>query len=496
MKPPSRGGARSAGAKAVQSPRVEHVWLVIAITNWVIRLTLGPYVIYRQRNPSVAVAWLALTLTVPWLGLIAYALVGEPRLGYGRRRRYAADMHLRLAGRRPAVQAAFAIRPGFDERQKLMVSLAENLGGMPILGKNAVELIAAGKDFIERLVADIDGASRHVHLLFFIFEDDETGRRVGESLLRAVKRGVKCRLLADAAGSWWFFDSLGRQLAEGGVDVQAALPVGPVRRRFARADLRNHRKLAVIDGRVAYTGSHNVSSEVFTEEMGAWQDLSARIMGPTVGQLQAVFLEDWHFETGLTTDDPSLFPDPVSAGNAPIQVVPTGPGEPNATVRDVAIEALHLARRRVIITTPYFIPDEALMTAIRLAAARGVEVDLVLPSRSDKRLCDAAARFFCGELVPLGVRVHFHQSGLLHAKVMTVDEGFAMLGSANFDVRSFFLNFELNLLLYDDQATAQVRFAQQRYISESIEVAPKYWLIQPWYRRFGQQCAKLLSAIL
>lgn len=475
---------------------MEHFWWTYEITGWAIRLSLGPYVIWRQRAPTVAIAWLALILTIPWLGLILYFLFGEPRLGYGRARRHAAEVHARVAARRPAIRDAYAVRPGFDERQRVMCHLAENLGGMPILGKNHVELLAATGDYLERLVRDIDAAQRHVHLVFFIYEDDEAGKRVGEALVRAVKRGVKCRLLADAAGSWWFFDGLGRTLADAGVQVLAALPVGPLRRKLSRVDLRNHRKLVVIDGRIAYTGSHNILREEFDAKIGAWHDLSARIAGPTVGQLQAVFLEDWNFETGEKLDDPSLFPDPEEAGNSPIQVTPTGPGEPNAIMRDIVIEALHLARRKVVITTPYFIPDESLVTAIRLALIRGVEVDLVLPNRSDKRVCDAVARFFCAELAPLGLRVHFHQQGLLHAKVMTVDEGFAMLGSANFDVRSFFLNYELNLLLYDDQATAQVRFAQQRYISESIEIAPKYWEVQPWTRTFAQRCAKLLGALL
>lgn len=476
---------------------VETIWAIAWLSSWVIRLVLAPIVIVRQKSPPIALAWLAVVMVLPWIGLVLYLLVGEQSLGYGRARRYAAQAHLEITSKRPSAQAAWTIRPGIAERQRVMVHVAESLGGLPILGANSVDLEGSATRFIERLIADINAARHHVHLLYFIFEDDEVGKLVGDALIRAHERGVVCRLLVDAAGSWFFLGAASSRLERAGVKVVAALPAGNLRRRLARIDLRNHRKLAVIDGAIAYAGSHNVIQPDYgMKDVGAWQDLSARIVGPTVGQLQAVFLEDWHFETGEWPNDEGLFPDPVTTGESPLQIVPTGPGEPNAVVRDVMIEALHLARRRVVLTTPYFVPDESLLGAIRLAVARGVQVDLVIPRKSDKWLCDAAGRYFCSELAPLGVRVHFHQTGLLHAKVMTVDDDFAMLGSANFDIRSFFLNFELNLLIYDAQATAQLRFAQMTYIGQSIEIPAAYWRVQPWHQRFGQHAAKLLSPLL
>lgn len=476
---------------------MDTVWFILWGLDWVIRLVLAPIVIVRQKSPPVALAWLVVVLLLPWIGLVLYLLVGEQSLGYGRARRYAAKAHLEITSRRTAVQASWAIRPGIAERQRVMVHVAESLGGLPILGANSVDLEGDASRFIERLIRDINAARHHVHLLFFIFEDDEVGKAVGDALVRAHERGVVCRLLADAAGSWSFMGAASSRLERAGVRVVAALPAGNLRRRLARIDLRNHRKLAVIDGTIAYTGSHNVIRPDYgMEQVGAWQDLSARIEGPTVGQLQAVFLEDWHFETGEWPGEGHLFPELSGAGESPLQIVPTGPGEPNAIVRDVMIEALHLARRRVVLTTPYFVPDESLVGAIRLAVARGVQVDLVIPRKSDKWLCDAAGRYFCAELAPLGVRVHLHQTGLLHAKVMTVDDDFAMLGSANFDIRSFFLNFELNLLLYDEQATAQLRFAQTSYIAQSVEIPVAYWQVQPLHHRFGQHVAKLLSPLL
>jgi cardiolipin synthase len=472
--------------------------VAIDIVEWSIRLVMLAVIIARPLRPAAALAWLSIVMFLPWLGLLIYFLIGGRRLGILRARRYAKDLTLRQASRH--VHRAFVTKPQIDEHQRPLVEVAESFVGMPILGGNQVELLPSAARFVEALIEDIDKARRHVHFMFFIFEDDDVGRRVGEALIRASKRGVACRVLADGAGSFFFFRGLGKRLAEAGVRVVENLPVKSFRRLLARVDLRNHRKLVVIDGLTAYAGSHNIIRGDYGHPRGgAWQDLTARIVGPTVSQLQAVFYEDWHFETGEALPLEGLFPDPETPARVPIQVVPSGPTGADsltAVMRDVVIEALHTARRRVIITTPYFVPDEALLTAMRLAAARGAQVDLVMPGASDHVLVDLAARAYFEPLLAAGVRIYLNHAGLLHAKTMTVDDGFAMLGSANFDIRSFFLNFELNLLLYEEDATAQLRFCQMRYIAESDEVQSEAWDERSTARRMAQNFAMLLSPLL
>lgn len=471
---------------------------VFEIVQWSIRLAMLVAVLSRPQRPVVALAWIALTMLVPILGGALYLMFGSTRLGRWRARRYAQQVTLmRSAPDRPGRERTFIYQPKIEEAMRPLVGVAESLGGMPILGGNTVELLPHASRFIELLIEDIDRAAHHVHLVYFIFEDDDVGRHVGAALARAAQRGVKCRVLADAAGSFFFFSDLSDRLKEQGVEVHANLPVNPFRRIFQRVDLRNHRKVAVIDGRTAYTGSHNIIRAGGSKRRGGWQDLTARITGPTVHQLQAVFLDDFCFETGCDIPLAEYFPTPQTPGNVPVQVIPTGPADGlTALMRDVIIEALHTARERVIITTPYFVPDESLTTALRLAAARGARVDIVLPRRSDNMLTDLAARAYFGQLLGAGIKIHLNKGGMLHAKTMTVDDGFAMLGSANFDIRSFFLNFELNLLLYTTAATTQLRLCQSQYIADSMEMEPARWVRRNPFYRMVQNTAMLLSPLL
>ena len=256
--------------------------------------------------------------------------------------------------------------------QQIIAHVAEGLGGLPILGGNAAELLVDAQEVINRLVADIDAATHHVHLLFYIFGCDATATKVAEAMTRAAQRGVQCRLLVDGVGSRPMLRRWSRQLEDKGIHVVSFLPVNPVRRHLARLDLRNHRKVAVIDGRIGYTGSQNIVDADYgfgDRGAGPWRILW-RIVGPSVLQLQGVFMEDWEFATESRLEDPGLIPQNIAAGNVPLQAVPSGPNYPTAVIEDVVVEAIFAARQRVILTTPYFVPDESILAALRLAVMR------------------------------------------------------------------------------------------------------------------------------
>jgi cardiolipin synthase A/B len=465
--------------------------------QWLVRLVMLPVVIRRKSQPAVCLAWLTIIFLVPFVGLAAYLLIGEVRLGARQIRRHARDVDVVAKADHPDLQLRHIVEPEIEKMQQVILHVADQLGGLPVLGGNATELLAETNPVIGRLVQDIDQAQHHVHLLFYIFAADEVGERVVAALGRARSRGVRCRLLADAVGSRKFLRARAPKLIGQGIEVVPVLPVNPVRRLFARLDLRDHRKLAVIDGRVAYTGSQNVVRADYGKKgVGDWRDLMVRLVGPSASQLQSVFLEAWEFETGQFIDDSQYFPPPGVQGPVALQVVPSGPNHPTRVLRDLVVEALHAARRRVVITTPYFIPDEALLVALRLAVVRGVRVDLIVPARSDQLLVGLAGQFFFDEVLQQGVHVHLHQHGLLHVKAMTVDEGFAMLGTANFDIRSFYLNFELNLLSYDADLNGLLRFYQTQCIQESNELELSAWRSRGILQQWGAEFAKLLSPLL
>lgn len=470
---------------------------VLVASEWLIRLVMLPIIVLRKEKPTTCLAWLAIVFFEPWIGLGLYLLIGENRLGSLRLARRQQLRPLLEKSEYPHVEAPHVIDPNETDEYSLLIHLAEHGGGLPVVGGNAISLMSDTDVVIDRLVAEIDAARHHVHLLFYIIKDDTVGHRVAEALIRAVGRGVICRVLADAVGSRPFFRHLARSLARQGVRVFPVLPANLWRIPFKRLDLRNHRKLAVIDGAVAFTGSQNIVEPSYGHKRaGAWHDVMARVTGPVVRQLQLIFLEDWFYASGELLEDAALFPPSKPDGSIAIQVIPTGPDQPTELFQDLVVRAIFLARRRVVITSPYFIPNEAMLLALRLAAMRGVQVDLAIPKRCDHRVVNAAGAFYCDYLMRFGIRVFLYQEGMLHAKTLTIDDELAMFGSANYDIRSFSLNFELNLFVHSPEAVAAMRELQQGYLDKSLQAVPGEWPPQTLANRLKMNLAKLFSPLL
>ena len=477
-------------------------WIVIySLFEWTIRLVMVPIILRRRYSPATSLAWLSLIFFVPAIGILVYALIGVPRLGRRRVRLHQAVVETMRSDQRSAARHDPVIYPDVDPAIRTVIRQALRIGGMPILGGNHVELLAETDLTIDRLVTDIDGAKHHVHLLYYIFSSDQVGVRVTDAILRAVRRGVKCRVLADAVGSHRLFSIRGRgllrRLRDDGVEIYRMLPASPLRRGLARLDLRNHRKLAIIDGTVAYTGSHNIVNADFGHRRaGAWLDLTGRFTGPVVAQLQTVFLEDWAFESDQEIQDSKYFPTLEPTGVMPAQTVPTGPDDRSETMARMTLAAINAAQRDITITTPYLVPDEPTVVALAMAAGRGVQVNLVVPYRSDHRIVSAAGRACFDPLLAAGVRIYQHHGGLLHAKTTAVDDSFALLGSSNIDMRSFYLNYEITVLLYGPHVTHQVRLAQARYLDSARLVDSAGWFRRSQFKRIIDNAAALLSPLL
>ncbi len=477
-------------------------WVFVA--EWVVRLVMFLVIITRKRSVTAALGWLVVVAFLPFAGAVLYLMFGEVRLGHRRSREYESLVD--------AVQASPELRRQFQrlgtpelcEPYRTISRLACAVGALDPRPRNSMELANEPADLFGRMVADIDSAEHHCHLVFYIADDsdhDPITRAVADALVRARRRGVSCRLLLDASGSRRFLrGATCRRLRAGGVEVAAALPVNALRAMVARIDLRNHRKLAVIDGRVGYMGSHNLTDPVYPGKaaFGEWMDISVRVEGPVVYDIQETFLEDWAFNAGALPDDVAYFP-PLDLPERGItaSLLPTAPTrDRRAPLLDVIVQTLQLARERVVLTTPYFVPDDALLAAMRTAALRGVEVVLVLPRRGDSKLTQAAGRSHYGYLLDAGVRILEYPGALLHAKTLTLDREFAILGSANLDVRSFSLNFELALLVYDTDFASQLHYLQEEYMEGADDVRPDAWARRGFLRTFGDNIARLTTPIL
>jgi cardiolipin synthase len=449
----------------------------------------------RPQRQSSALAWILVVVAVPVAGIAAFFLFGDVHTGGRRRRRHreiVARVHA-AAGRRTAPRAA-----DLSDEHRPLANLGYRIGDSEPQAGNRLELHSDTERLTAAMVAALDGAHTHAHLLTYIFLDDETGRAVAAALARAAARGVRCRLLVDAIGSKRFLRSgLARELAQAGVRVVRALPTRLHLER-ARLDVRNHRKILIVDGALGFTGSHNVAAASFAlkPEFAPWVDATVRIEGPAVRDLQELFVQDWYLETGETLEDclalvPRPHPDGIS-----VQVIGTGPDSRHEAVVRLIQAALHLAREELFLTTPYFVPDEGTLDALLTAAERGVRTVLVVPHRNDSRLVAAASKSLYEPLLESGVEIHEYTRGLLHAKTITVDRKLAIVSTANLDRRSFELNYEASLVVYDEDFASRLRSLQRSYLEVSQRVDPADWARRPARTRILHNAAGILAPIL
>jgi cardiolipin synthase A/B len=468
--------------------------LLYLISEWAIRLVMLVYVPPR-RSTAAARTWLLLIFLLPWPGWALYAIFGRIRVS-----RQRLESQRVASARIRAVQAERsdgAIVSPLDLPAHLApaVTLAARLGDFELRAGNAFELLSDYTPSIDRLLADFAEARHHVHLLTYIFADDATGRRVAEGLAAAAARGVSCTVLMDAVGSKHALRRLAPRMREQGIEVHAMLPVGFLRRNAARFDLRNHRKVAVIDGRIGYIGSQNIADAEFVRGFPN-EELVARVTGPVVAQLQAVFLADCYFETGKSAEAAELFPAIGATGNSPAQLLPSGPGYQQENQQELLVALLHAARERVVIVTPYFVPDEPFLQAMCTAVRRGVAVHLVVSRHANQPVTQLAQQSYYDPLLDAGVQIHLYRPRFLHAKHFSVDDSIALIGSTNIDIRSFALNAEVSMLIYDRAVVAQLRTLEEKYFAASDRVDPAEWRRRPLLIRTAQGVARLADSLL
>ncbi|MCC7547080.1 MAG: cardiolipin synthase [Burkholderiales bacterium] len=466
------------------------------ISEWAVRLAMLFYVPQR-RSPAAARGWLLLIFFLPWPGMFLYTIFGRAYLPRQRLEmqfavsRLVRELQPRILG--DALVSKPSLPPAFGPA----VTLAHRLADFGICRGNQVELLTDYREGIGRMLADINGARHHVHLLYYIFRDDATGMRVIEALKRATGRGVKCRILADGYGSFFAFRRLAPVFRAMDIEALLVMPPRVWGRKAVRLDLRNHRKIAVIDGQIGYVGSQNIVDPDANRRLTN-EELVARLTGPVVRQLQGVFLADRFYEAESLPDDPpeQLLPEVASSGGVLAQVMPSGPGYHHGNIQQLMVALMHAAANRVVLTTPYFVPDEPFLLAMKMAAERGVAVHLVVSRHSNKPIVHLAQESMYEELLDAGARIHLYHGNFLHAKHATIDDDVAVIGSSNLDIRSFALNNEVSVLLYDRGVVAALHAVQARYFQDSEEVDLLQWRKRGVLARVAQNTARLADTLL
>ncbi|MDO9370267.1 MAG: cardiolipin synthase [Sphingopyxis sp.] len=463
-------------------------------------VVIGRIILRPQREPASRVAWLIAVIMVPFVGVIAYLLLGEARISAKRRARYRAiEAHLPHPSENEDVRRALGETP-----YAAPFALGETANALPPTRGNRARLSSDSNSAIREMVDDIDAAESTVHLCFYIWLADNNGFRIKDALVRAAQRGVKVRVMADALGSRGFIRSAyWLELSNAGVDARIALPIGGliwtlIRGRF---DLRNHRKQLIVDNRIAWCGSQNLADPEFRVKprYAPWVDLMTRWEGPVVRDCQFIFAADWESEHGddisaLLGDDAE--PPSVADPGIAAQIIGTGPNLPYPAMTACFTSLIHSARRELVITTPYFVPDEQLICALLDAARRGVKTVMVLPQRNDSRIVANASRSYYAEMLAAGVELYAYRPGLLHAKTMVVDRAVALIGSANLDRRSFELNFENNILFADPDFVGEIRARQDEYLAEADQVTAESVARDGVMRRLWQNLLATLSPLL
>jgi cardiolipin synthase len=466
----------------------------------VVAVGLSLRVIMRRRTTEVALAWIILVVSFPVLGAVFYLLVGEPWLSKRRSSRRAV-----LSERIRVPISDIEQRFGHDEpiehpAARAAAAIGHSSGLSPVIGGNMIDVLPDSSAFFDQLIIDIDSAATSCDMLFYIWSTGGRADLVADALIRAKERGVRCRVLLDGVGSKDVLEGPARRiLTKAGVEVRAALPVGIIRGNFSRVDIRNHRKLVIIDDRVAFTGSQNMADPaIFKRELnvGPWVDLMTRIEGPAAAQLSALFELDWAMEDEHPVNVEDWFPGPQRRGDARIQVVPSGPGQQPSALYRMLDSAVHGAQERLVMTTPYFVPDQTFVTGLVSAAIRGVDTTVVVPEKIDGPLVRLASSAYYDELIDAGVNLLAYKGGLLHAKTLAVDDDLGVIGTVNLDRRSFWLNYELSLIVHSADAVRDLLRVQQGYIDQSTRMVDTRWMRRSKARKVAENTARLFSPLL
>lgn len=477
------------------------VIVVALVVDFIIRI-VAIVVVPRNRRPTSATAWLLAIYFIPYLGVLFFLLIGSYKLPKSRRDKQSEinEFILDSTVGIDRVSRDHVWPPWLES----VVELNRNLGSMPLVGGNAATLYADYAESLDAMRRSIEGARRFVHIEFYILAYDDTTKPFFDAITRAVERGVTVRVLFDHLASLRSpgYRRTVRQLRATGAEWHLMLPVQPLRGKYQRPDLRNHRKLLIVDGAVGYMGSQNVIDRSYNKRGNRrrglkWKDLMARFEGPVVAGMNSIFITDWYSETDeLLLREAEPVARASEGGELDCQLVPSGPGFDGENNLRLFLALLYYAQERLVITSPYFVPDESMLYAITTAVQRGVKVELFVSEVGDQPVVYHAQRSYYEQLLRAGVRIwRYRRPYILHAKHFTVDDEVAVIGSSNMDMRSFSLNMEVSLMVRGRTFVESLRGVEDQYRHDSTELTLKQWMGQPLVATMLDNLARLTSAL-
>ncbi len=475
------------------------IWYFLLFTNLLQVLILGRVILLENRTPVKTMAWLFVLGLLPLLGFALYIVLGRKTQSSLFCRKHIPDNPLArtISQQQTDLKYGELISNQTTILDKKLVSLLLNGGFAPLTSHNHIEVLLNGREKFKVLFNALEGASHHIHLSYFIFKDDEIGEDVLKILARKVTEGVEVRVLLDGMGSLSISGGFIKSMRKAGIQAEWFFPI-----RFpyltSKLNLRYHRKIVVVDGRTGFLGGLNIGDEYLSRDskLGFWRDTHIKLVGEAVHTLQSIFLNDWYFVTRQKYNGVSYYPQTNISQNLPVQILASGPDSNWTSILQSFFSAITMARHSIYIETPYFIPDESLIMALKTTALSGLDVRLIVQGMPESKLTYWAMHSYFEDLLKAGVKIFRYMRGTLHAKILLIDNKLASVGSANMDLRSFLLDFEICAFIYDQSVTEHLKQNFELDLKECNQIVLKEFQDRSVLQRLKESCSRLFSPLL
>lgn len=449
-------------------------------------------VISENKDPLKTLSWVMVLIFLPFIGLVWYLVFGQD---FTKRQVITKRMYNKLK-QRPLDEIGTLETFAYPKEQANLIRLLKNIDNTPLLGGNDVSFFTNAMDKYEKMLDDIENAKHHIHVEYYIFADDKIGNIIKDALIKKALQGVEVRIIYDGFGSRKTKKAFWEEMRKAGIEAEPFLKLA-IPKLSSRLNYRNHRKIVVIDGCIGYVGGINIADRyIHGLDWGPWRDTHVRIEGKGVQGLQSVFLIGWHFVTQTLITSRDYFPELPSFGNISLQTVNSGPLRDEQEITLGIMQAIYDAKKSVFIQTPYFIPPESMSQALQAAAKRGLDVRIMVSGKSDVPLVQLASRSFFQEMLQSGVKVYKYEAGFLHSKMMVFDNSLTLIGSVNFDFRSFEHNFEVEAFIYDVEVAKEASsiFIQDQHSSQIISL--RNWMKRSKWQKFIESIMRLFAPLL
>lgn len=479
-----------------------NIKLILTILYVIVIVFTICYIIYQKRDPVKSLAWITVIALLPIAGLVLYVM-------FGRNHRKEKIFNLKEIEdleefeKLSREQLEAIQNPDIMMRQSIadnrdIITLLLNNNKSLLTMKNRITVLNNGKETFSSIIRALREARTSIHLEYYIFENDRIGKKIADILMDKAREGVEVRLIYDDVGSWGLSRGFIRRLKKAGIEVGCFMPV-VFPWLTSKVNYRNHRKIIVIDGQVAFTGGINIAERYLRRgRKGLWRDTHLKLEGESAAMLQAIFATDWYFVSGRKKLDDlnKYFPKTQITEEVPVQIASSGPDSDWASIMQAFFAAITRAQKHIYISSPYFLPNQAILTALKVAALSGIDVRVMIPSRSDSKIVYWATRSYISELIEAGIKVYLYCKGFNHSKVITIDSTFSSVGTANMDIRSFEDNFEVSAIMYDKKIAQELESYFLKDIDDCIQVTLEKWEHRPALHSIYESLARLLSPLL